>query len=62
MAGVGEDRGFIGSWWRNRRERDHLGDLGGCGWIILGWISSMWNVAMWTELGWSRIQTVSGSV
>jgi len=29
----------IGSWWGNRREGDHWGDLGVDGWIILGWIS-----------------------
>jgi len=31
--------GCIGSWCGNRRERDHWGDLGVDGWIILGWIS-----------------------
>ena len=30
----------MGSWWGNRREGDHWGDLGVDGWIILGWISS----------------------
>jgi len=24
----GEERGCIGSWWGNRREEDHWGDLG----------------------------------
>jgi len=36
-------------------ERDHWGDLGVDGWIILGWISRMWGVGMWTGLGWPRI-------
>jgi len=25
---MGEERGCIGSWWRNRREGDHWGDIG----------------------------------
>ena len=35
VARKGEERGCIGSWWGNRRERDHWGDLGVDGWIIL---------------------------
>ena len=52
--------GFIGSWWGNRRERDHWGDLGIDGWIILECISRRWDVGMWTGLGWPRIGTGGG--
>ena len=41
-------------------ERDHWGDLGVDGWIILGWISRRWDVAIWTGSGWPRIETVGG--
>jgi len=44
VARMGEERGCVGSWWGSRKERDHWGDLGVDGWIILGWISGggMW--------------------
>jgi len=36
---MGEEiRGCIESFWGNRREGDHWGDLGVDGWIILGWM------------------------
>jgi len=50
----------IGSWWGNRREGDHWGDLGVDEWIILGWISRRWGVGIWTGLGWPRIETGGG--
>ena len=60
VARMGGERGCIGSWWRNRRERDHLGELGVDGWIILGWISTRWDVGIWTGFGWPRIETGGG--
>ena len=47
-------------WWRNRRVRDHWGDLGVDGCIILGWISRRWDVGIWIGLGWPRIETGGG--
>ena len=60
VACMGGERGCIGSWWENRRERAHWGDLGVDVWIILGWISRRWDVSMWTGLGWPRTGTVGG--
>jgi len=50
----------LGSWWGNRREGDHWGDLGIDGWIIIGSISRRLDVGIWTGLGWPRIQTGGG--
>ena len=61
VARMDEERGRIGSWWGNRRERDHRGDLRVDGWLILGWISGRWDVGMWTGLGWPRTGTGGGS-
>ena len=61
VARMGEERGVcVGSWWGNRREGDHWGDLGVDGWIILGRISRRWDVCIWTGLGWPRIETGGG--
>ena len=62
MWRVGVRRGGepIGSWWGSRRERDHWGDLGIDGMIILEWISMRWDVGIWTGLGWPRIETGGG--
>ena len=60
VARMCEERGRIGSWWGNRSERSHWGDLGVDGWIILGRISRRWDVGMWTGWCWPRIETVGG--
>jgi len=40
--------------------RNHWGDLGVDGWIILGWIFRRWDVGIWTGLGCPRIETGGG--
>ena len=40
--------------------KNHWGDLGINGWIILGWIYRRWGVGIWTGLGWPRIGTGGG--
>jgi len=52
----GGDRVFLGK----PEGRNHWGDLGLDGWIILGWISKRWDVGIWTGLGWPRIETGGG--
>jgi len=61
VAHMGEERWCIGSWWGNRRERDHWGDLGVDGCIILGRISMRWDVGILTGLSWPRIETGGGT-
>ena len=40
--------------------KNHWGDVGVDGWIILGWISRKWDVGVWTGLDWPRIETGGG--
>jgi hypothetical protein len=46
--------------WENLRERDHWGDPGVYGRIILRWIFRKWDVGVWTVLSWLRIGTGGG--
>jgi hypothetical protein len=43
--------------WGNLRERDHCGDPGVDGRIILRWIFRKLDVGVWTGLSWLRIGT-----
>ena len=43
-------------------ERDHLGDPGVDGRIILRWIFRKWNVGVWTGSSWLRIGTGGGDL
>ena len=47
-------------WWGNLRERDHLGDLGVDGRIILRWIFRKWDVGVCTGSSWLGIGTGGG--
>jgi len=51
---------YAGFWWGNLRERDHLGDPGADGRIILRWIFRKWDVGVWTGSSWLRIGTCGG--
>jgi len=60
VARVGEERENYMFLVGNRWERDHWGDLGVDGWIILEWISRRWDVGIWTGLGWHIIDKIGG--
>ena len=45
-------QGFGG---RNMRERDHLGDPGVDGRIILRWIFRKWDVGVWSGSSWLEL-------
>jgi len=57
VARMGRGEAYTGFWWGNLRERDHLGDAGVDGRIILGWIFRKWNLGVWTGSSWLRIAT-----
>jgi hypothetical protein len=48
---------YTGFWWGNLRKRDHLGDPGLDGRIILRWIFRKWDVGVWTGSSMLRIGT-----
>jgi len=55
---MGEEKGVHRVLVGKPEEKNHWGDLGVDGWIILGWISRRLDVGIWTALGWLRIGKV----
>jgi len=53
----GRGEAYTGFWWGNLRVRDHLGDPGIDGRIVLKWIFRKWYVGVWTGSSWLRIGT-----
>jgi len=51
---MGEER----FWWGNLRERNHLGDPGVDGKIMLRLIFRKWDTGVWTGSSWLRIGRV----
>jgi hypothetical protein len=59
-AGHGRKEVCTGFCCRNLGERDHWGDPGVDGRIILRCIFRKWDVGVWTGFGWLRIETGGG--
>jgi hypothetical protein len=57
----GERRGVYRILVGKLRERDHLGEPGVGGRIVLRWISRKWNVGVWTGSSWLRVGQVAGT-
>jgi hypothetical protein len=60
VARWGRGEAYIGIWWGNLRERDHLEDPGLDGRIILRCIFRKWDLGAWTGSIWLRIGTGGG--
>ena len=60
IALIGRGEAYTGFWWGNPRERDHLGDPGIDGMVILRWIYRKRDVGLWTGSSWLRIETGDG--
>src|SRR5215510_5829237 len=59
---MGEERGLYSVLVGNVRERDHWGDPGIDGRIILRLIFRKWDVGVWTGFSWLRIQALVNAV
>ena len=56
----GRGEAYTEFWWGKSEGKNHLGDPGADGRIILRWIFRKWNVRVWTGSRWLRIGTAGG--
>jgi len=61
VARRGRGETYTVLWWGNLRERDHFGDPGVDGRIILIWIFRKFNVGAWTGSSWLRVWIFGGN-
>jgi len=61
-ASGGRGEACTGFGWGNVRERDHLGDPGANGRVILSWIFRNCYVGLCTGSSWLRIGTAGGQL
>jgi hypothetical protein len=59
---MGEERGMYRVLVGKPEGRDHWGDPGVDGRIILGWILKKWDMWVWTGLDWLRIEAGGGQL
>jgi hypothetical protein len=57
---MGRGEAYAGFWWGKLRGRDHLGEPGVDGRIILKLIFRKWDGKTWTGLIWLRMGTGGG--
>ena len=60
VESMGERRGVYRVLVGNLREKDHLGNQGVEGKLILRWLFGKWDVVVWTGSSWLRIGTGGG--
>jgi hypothetical protein len=58
---MGERRGIYRVLAGKPEERDHWGNPGVDGRVILRWLFTKWDVGVWTELSWLRYGQLAGA-